>query len=275
MTFWGVLATAIVMFTSTNIDDALLLVVYFASAAEGEEGVQKHHVWIGQTVGFTLIVLVSLVGISVGSLLPPHYAGLLGFLPLGMGLWRMRAWCAKDASQTAHEDTEYHLHSTTPADEERRSCSTDGSAQGDQERRLEIKSHSIDIVEDGGEHPPCSVQEDPATSSPSGAGAKLLWCLSSVLSIHTMRITAVTVANGGDNVATYIPVLVTYNAGEILITVAVFYVMLAVWLYIASALVSFRFVAAMIDKYGAYLIPIAMVLLGLYILWSADVVALL
>jgi cadmium resistance protein CadD (predicted permease) len=39
----GVIAVAIAAFTSTNVDDALVLVVYFANAAEGSDGFQRRH----------------------------------------------------------------------------------------------------------------------------------------------------------------------------------------------------------------------------------------
>lgn len=113
MAFWSVVATAIVMFATTNIDDALVLVVFFANAAEGRDGMKKRHVWIGQTVGFTLIMALTLIGTAVGSFLPPHYTGLLGFVPMLMGFWRMRVWCKKDKNEdetkaaTQVKETEY------------------------------------------------------------------------------------------------------------------------------------------------------------------------
>lgn len=93
--------------------------------------------------------------------------------------------------------------------------------------------------------------------------------------MHSLRVAAVTVASGGDNVATYIPLLVAYNAGEILFTIVIFYALLVLWISVAGALASFRVVAETIDKFGRFIIPVALILLGLYILWSDDVVSLL
>lgn len=98
--------------------------------------------------------------------------------------------------------------------------------------------------------------------------------MTAVFSVHTVENVGVALANSGDNIAIYIPVLVAYDVSEILITIAIFYAMLVVWLFVINSFVTFRFVAVAIDKYGDYIIPVALVLLGVYILWSADTIEL-
>lgn len=101
----AVIASAIVMFASSNVDDVLVLVVYFAAAAaEGKHGFRPRHIWIGQIVGFTIILIMSVIGAYVGSFLPPHYSGLLGLVPLLMGLWQTREWCEKDEDGDSTDD---------------------------------------------------------------------------------------------------------------------------------------------------------------------------
>lgn len=295
----AVIASAIVMFASTNIDDALVLVVFFANAAEGKQGFQPRHVWIGQVMGFTVIMLISLIGVFVGSFLPPHYAGLLGFVPLLMGLWRTRHWCEKatggaessmsDAYQLQELSTteggrrssiakrestmeaEGQGHKSNPI-EERRVSSTESVADADIPGSHDSTTEPAQHLELGDPYqlhePTDDVTEDGVTEQ------KAEWW-STVLSVHSLKMAAVTVANGGDNVAIYIPVLVTYNAAEVLLTVAIFYILLVAWLYVAAVFVSFRFVANFIEKYGHYIIPVALILLGVYILWSTDALSLL
>lgn len=109
------------MFASTNIDDALVLVEYFANAAEGKDGLQPRHVWIEQFLGFSIIMVLSFVGTFVGSFLPPHYSGLLGFVPLLMGLWRMKDWCKKDKESSGdHNSIDPRCNSTESSVREER-----------------------------------------------------------------------------------------------------------------------------------------------------------
>lgn len=273
MTGWGVLGTAVVMFAATNVDDALLLVVFFASAAEGKDGMRRRHVLLGQALGFTLIVVASLAGTAVGSFLPAHYTGLLGFIPMLMGFWRMRAWCANGQDEDMERDAEAGLESSgkgepsaeyqdvkTPRSQASPTAIA-GAAALDRASVVELQQRQDTIP-----------SNDPGKSeSESG---KVSQRLAAVFNIHTLKIIGVTVANSGDNVAIYIPVLITYDISEILLTTAVFYAMLVLWLYVISTFVSFRFVAVAINKYGDYVIPVALILLGVYILWSADTIKL-
>lgn len=232
MAFGEVIGSAAVAFASTNIDGALVLVVYFAAAKDGSDGFRRRHVWVGQIMGFTVIVLLSLIGTAVGSLLPTHYAGFLGFVPLCIGLWRARVWFMKEDEKT-EASTGYEEF------EARVSAAEEGLASSTIERE-----------------------------SPQPRWRSVL---ATVFSMHSLKMATVTIGNGGDNVATYIPLLVTYSAGEIVVTLAVFYFLLVVWIYVAGRFVSFKLVAGFIDKYGKYLIPVAMIVLGIYILWSGHV----
>lgn len=343
MGFWGVLASAIVCFASSNIDDALVLVVYFAAAAEGKDGFQRRHVWVGQLLGFSVIVLVSLVGAFAGSFLPTEYSGLLGFVPLFIGLWRTRHWCLKDkkdegdsleleaevqseapAHGEAHVDVEMNAEASPKAQYHQQidpvaEVNPDVSpkvdhqqADGDIEAAADASLtasylHQTDVEgEDGAfisrksgqkeqtdtdvkvqvetsQLPDCQQQpaavEDARTSSAAASDnreqrTRLKAALTAVCSTHSLKMAAVTLANGGDNVAIYIPLLVTYNAGEVVVTIAVFYVLLVLWIFLAGAFVSFRVVANTIERYGKFIVPVALILLGLYILYSADVLSL-
>lgn len=256
MSLGGVIAAAIAAFASTNIDDALVLVVYFANAAEGRNGFRRRHVWIGQIVGFTVIVVVSVVGVFLGSLLPPHYAGLLGFVPLLIGLWRTREWCEKGTTVDEDDNSDCEASSITKSD-----SISSSAAERDIEPALLASPR---------------VHEEPyhAHQTDVRAPSRTRW-MKELCSVHALRVAAVTVASGGDNVATYIPLLITYSAGEVVLTVVIFYALLAVWISVAGALASFRVVATTIERFGRFIIPIALILLGLYILWSADVMSLI
>jgi len=68
-------------FAATNTDDALLLLAFF-----GDRRFRARHVFIGQALGIGLLVLLSLLGAALALALPERWIGLLGLLPIALGL---------------------------------------------------------------------------------------------------------------------------------------------------------------------------------------------
>ena len=81
-------------------------------------------------------------------------------------------------------------------------------------------------------------------------------------------IAAVTFANGGDNVGVYVPVFATAGAGDMVVFVVVFLVLVAVWCAAARLLVSHPAVAGWLSRAGDVLLPIVLIALGVAILVS-------
>ncbi len=73
----------ITAFVATNLDDVVVLIVFFTQIDKTE---RPWHIVTGQYLGFCLLLLLSLPGYLGGTLLPPHWIGLLGLLPLAIGL---------------------------------------------------------------------------------------------------------------------------------------------------------------------------------------------
>jgi len=81
--FIGTVAIAFTAFTATNIDDILILTIFFAQV---DAKFRPRHILIGQYLGFAVVILASLPG-YFGSLIIDHkWIGLLGFLPIVIGL---------------------------------------------------------------------------------------------------------------------------------------------------------------------------------------------
>ena len=91
--------SAIGAFIVTNIDDIFVLMLLFSQAkaqvktSEGLKGNQienKHispkDIIIGQYLGFTLLVVVSLLGTFGVMLIPEKWVGLLGLIPIYLGI---------------------------------------------------------------------------------------------------------------------------------------------------------------------------------------------
>jgi cadmium resistance protein CadD (predicted permease) len=82
---------AVVMFAVTNVDDIVLLALFFSQAAGHRGGAAR--VVAGQYLGFVAILAASIVGALGASLLPATVIPYLGLLPLALGIraaWR--AW---------------------------------------------------------------------------------------------------------------------------------------------------------------------------------------
>ncbi len=77
------IATSVSAFCASNLDDIVLLMLFFSPLGDQRRGV---HVVAGQYLGFSLLVLASLVGYLGGQILPTPWIGLLGLLPISLGV---------------------------------------------------------------------------------------------------------------------------------------------------------------------------------------------
>ncbi len=73
----------ITAFVVTNLDDIMVLMVYFAQV---NARLRPWQIVTGQYLGFGILILLSLPGYFGGRLVPAHWIGLLGLVPLGIGL---------------------------------------------------------------------------------------------------------------------------------------------------------------------------------------------
>ncbi|BBH67155.1 hypothetical protein ACTI_38400 [Actinoplanes sp. OR16] len=155
----NLIGQAVGLFAVTNIDDILILSLFFAQGA-GRPHLTRT-IAAGQYLGFLGILAVAVPAAFGATFLPDEVIPYLGLLPIALGV--------KAAVQSWR-----HRH-----DEEE-------SAEG-------------------------------------GTGPRVL------------EVAAVTFANGGDNIGVYVPVFVTAGAGGMTVYVAVFGVLVAVWVAAASS----------------------------------------
>lgn len=78
--------TAITAFTATNLDDVLILLLFFSQVSTA---LRKRHIVFGQYIGFGALVVASLSGYFGGLLMPRDWIGMLGILPIAIGLNRL------------------------------------------------------------------------------------------------------------------------------------------------------------------------------------------
>ena len=74
-------ALAAILFASTDVDDLFILVALLADPRQ-----RATQVVLGQYLGIAALVAASLAAALVALVLPPQYIGLLGLVPVGMGI---------------------------------------------------------------------------------------------------------------------------------------------------------------------------------------------
>lgn len=90
MEYLAPVGLAIVLFVSTNIDDVFVLLGFFA-----DPKYRLRHVIAGQYLGIGVLVLVSAVASLISLVVALAYVGLLGLLPIGIGVYK---WFEREES---------------------------------------------------------------------------------------------------------------------------------------------------------------------------------
>ncbi|KAH6664857.1 cadmium resistance transporter-domain-containing protein [Halenospora varia] len=191
MQFGKSVGTACSTFALTNIDDMFVLVTFFAEAATSKT-VTPLKITIGQFIGFTIIVTISMIGFGVALVLPSEPIGFLGLLPILLGVWKF-----------------------------------------------------FDLLF-------LTEEEDP--EKPNIAGMKSI-----------LKVSVITLMNGGDNIGTYIPLFSQAKGAEIAVYVVVYYILLGVWCLVAWLIMGQKRVVRLVERYMRMVIPFLYLGLGVYI----------
>ncbi|MBR8832810.1 MAG: cadmium resistance transporter [Stigonema ocellatum SAG 48.90 = DSM 106950] len=196
--FISAIPTGITAFIATNLDDLVILTLLFSQV---NPTFRCRHIVIGQYLGFCTLVIASLVGFLGGLVLPSHWIGLLGLVPITIGL----------------------------------NC------------LLNLNSDSSS---------PTELENESSHASP----------FSSFMSPQTYGVAAITIANGSDNVAIYMPLFANSEISELLVIIGVFLLLVGVWCYIAYKLTSQSAIANLLNRYGNNFVPFVLIGLGVFII---------
>ncbi len=177
------IAQAILSFTATNLDDIFLLTLFFS-----QPRLKKRHIILGQYLGFTALIFVSLLGYLGTRLIPPQGIALLGLFPIALGL-----------KQLLNQD-------------------------GDNNNEPQLGIYRL------------------------------------------YAIAAITMANGGDNIGLYIPLFASRSPPQLAIILTVFFILVALWCYLAWVLTRQKVIAQFLNRYGTALVPYVLIALGIYII---------
>ncbi|MBC6432711.1 transporter [Nostoc sp. HG1] len=76
----------IIAFIATNIDDIIILLIFFSQV---DVNFRRRHILLGQYLGFAAIIIASLPGFFGGLVVQREWIGLLGLLPIAIGLQQL------------------------------------------------------------------------------------------------------------------------------------------------------------------------------------------
>ncbi len=102
------ISTGAVAFSATNIDDIVILLLFFSQV---NASFTPRHIVAGQYVGFAALIVSSLPGLFGGLIIPQHWIGLLGMLPIAIGISSLVNQ-EEDLPEFVKEETEQFEDST-------------------------------------------------------------------------------------------------------------------------------------------------------------------
>lgn len=91
--------------------------------------------------------------------------------------------------------------------------------------------------------------------------------LTSGLRPHFLNVTLLTLGNGSNNIGIYVPLFSRYSVIDLIITVLIFIIMIAIWCYFSFKLANLSFIQEeLLHRHQVFIIPVIFIGLGIYIL---------
>ncbi|PEU98005.1 quaternary ammonium transporter [Bacillus anthracis] len=200
--------SSVVAFVTTNIDDIFILLVLFSQVKtgvckgeyrtfQGKTKMKELYIVIGQYLGFSVIIFLSIIGSLSSFFIPISWIGLLGFVPIYMGVKGL----------------------------------------------FSLRSNKSNEVID----------------NTSGS---------------LFKVAAITLANGSDNISIYIPMFASQSLEANIVTLSIFFCMIAIWCFISYTLLRAPIFAKVLERNCHIIIPIVLIGLGMFILFRSNTIEL-
>lgn len=224
--------SGVVAFVATSIDNLVILTIFFSQL---NIRFRWQHIVGGLYLGFTALVLVSLPGFFGGMLIPRPIIGLLGLVPIAMGVSQ---WLKRDGEAETSE------------------------------------SEAVEGIVDPAQGKPENAPVSHARSRKKQSHG-LSRAIAHLLHPQTYSVAAVTFANGGDNIGVYVPLFASSTPVHLVIILITFFLMAGIWCLLAFSLTQHPITARALNRYGDTLVPVILVGLGIYILLENETLSLL
>lgn len=196
------LLVGISAFVATNIDDIVILLLLFSQLSSS---FRYRHIVAGQYLGFTVLIIASLPGLFSGLIIPSNWIGLLGLIPMTMGISSLINREENETLEAVVTTTEYQDANTR-----------------------------------------------------------------SLFNASTYNVAAITIANGSDNISVYVPLFASSNTVNFIIIIGVFFILIAIWCYLAYKLTYHTKIAYILSQYSSYILPFVLIILGGIIILKTE-----
>ncbi|MDM9383973.1 cadmium resistance transporter [Chlorogloeopsis sp. ULAP01] len=206
----GTLVIGISAAFATTFDDNIYLTAFFGKV---NHAFRPKHIIIGEFVGFTALVFASLPGFFGGLILPEAWIGLLGILPISIGIINLMS---RDDDGNTIQDVSIDFHNSVKS------------------RRRK----------------------------------KSLWA--TLRDPHTYRVSAVTIANGGNNIGIYVPLFASSNLPSLGVILCVCYLTVGLWCFLSYNLTRNPLMAPLLARYGRKVFPVVLIWLGFSIMMKSG-----
>ena len=195
---------------ATTFDDNLYLTAFFGKV---NRSFRPKHIVIGEFLGFTTLVCASLPGFFGGLLIPSTWIGLLGLLPIAIGI-------SNFISREEEGET--------------------------------VQAVSVDLT------------------SPVKSERQKKSLLATIRDPQTYRVSAVTIANGGNNIGIYVPLFASSNLPSLGVILCVCYFTVGVWCLLSYNLTRNPLMAPLMARYGRKIFPFVLIWLGFSIMMKSG-----
>ncbi|CAF0837306.1 unnamed protein product [Rotaria sordida] len=236
------IVTALISYIVTNADDLIILMNFFTEASIGNSNMKVRHIFLGQYLGFFIVLLISLIGYFISFVLSIEMLGFLGFVPIYLGLRELIKFLI-DWYRNRHGTIDDIL----PSDP--------------------IVTVQLEIVQDQQE---IKENNQRNLSKIDRIKLNLFKCFNHIFTVETLKVTSITVANSGDNIAIYTPLFAQAYRWQIIVYIIIFLLMVFIWLIISYYFINYQPILNLAQKYARYIVPIVFIAIGIYIIITSD-----
>lgn len=245
------IVSALISYAATNIDDLVLLMNFFTEAAIGNSPMKVRNIFLGQYLGFLILLSFSLIGYFVSFVLPIEMLGFLGFVPIILGLKEIVRWLI-EFYRNRHGKIDEILPTEPISTVQLESIRYQNQSNDEVVFRIEKEK---------------STNDEPDEKRPKGKFVKFL---ESFFSPETLKVLMITLANSADNIAIYTALFSQAARWQIVVYIVIFLLMLFVWLVASFYFINFPPILSLAEKIAPYLVPVVFLGIGLYIVISSN-----
>jgi hypothetical protein len=210
------ITTGLATATATTFDDNIYLAMFFSRT---NQRFRPLHIVVGEFVGFSALVAISLSGFLLGRLTDSAWLGLLGLLPISIGVNTLLARQPRE-EPLASEPLPARVRGTW----------------------------------------------DPGQARAGEAVARPVTVLRALRDPRTFQVSAVTIANGGNNIAIYLPLFASCSLPRLVVILLICYAAIGVWCLNSWLLIRQPHTAVLMSRVVARIVPFVLIALGCSIL---------